>query len=122
MDCHAPDPVAWSAGTARVTDPTTIITNFFYDGGRLGNVRVYFGIRGDYRGGFAFGPQLAGMPKSAATFSATLPAGKSLAELDGVSRCTSRGVTVSTLWTSSFAADAPARGGRVRARDRIHQV
>jgi hypothetical protein len=73
-------------GTATVTDPTTItFTNFFYDGGGLANVRVYSGVRGDYRGGFAFGPQLAGMPKSGATFTATLPAGKTLADLDGVS-------------------------------------
>lgn len=73
-------------GTATVTDATTItFTGFDYDGGGLSNVRVYSGLRGDYRGGFAFGPQLAGQPKSSATFTATLPAGKTLADLDGVS-------------------------------------
>jgi hypothetical protein len=73
-------------GRATITDPSTItFTDFFYDGGGLSNVRIYSGLRGDYRGGFAFGPQLAGQPKSGATLTATLPPGKTLTDLDGVS-------------------------------------
>lgn len=73
-------------GRVTITSATSFtVTSFSYDGGGLSDVRFYGGRQDRYGEGFAFGPQLAGMPTSGAMLTADLPAGKTLADLDGVS-------------------------------------
>lgn len=70
------------------------MTNFSYDGGGLSDVRFYGGRQDKYASGFAFGPQLAGKPATGATLNVELPAGRTLADLDGVSVwCVAAGVS-----------------------------
>lgn len=73
-------------GTARVVDDCTIvIENFFFDGAGV-DVRVYGATGGNYRGGFGMGPDLlrAG-GYNGETLTASLPAGKTLDNIDGIS-------------------------------------
>ena len=92
----APPQVGWVAdlntrqhgvtGRVTVTSASTFsVTNFRYDGGGLSDVRFYAGQQDRYAAGFAFGPQLAGAPATGTTLTLQLPAGRTLADLDGVS-------------------------------------
>ncbi len=84
------------SGTATIIDNCTIeITNFTYDGG---GPKVYFygGIDHDYAASSAFlmGPQLQGTVYENDTLTITLPNGKTLDDLTGIS-----------VWCSDFNAD-----------------
>ena len=92
----APPQIGWVAdlvsrqhgvgGRVTVASATSFtVTNFSYDGGGLSDVRFYGGRQDRYASGFAFGPQLAGKPVTGATLTVELPAGRTLADLDGVS-------------------------------------
>ena len=73
-------------GRVTVTSATSFsVTNFNYDGGGLSDVRFSGGQQDRYAGGFAFGPQLAGSPAAGSMLTLQLPAGRTLADLDGVS-------------------------------------
>ena len=73
-------------GRVTVMSATTFsVTNFSYDGGGLSDVRFYAGQQDRYAMGFGFGPQLAGVPAAGTTLTLQLPAGRTLADLDGVS-------------------------------------
>ena len=74
------------SGTATVVDDCTIqITSFDYDGGGI-DVRVYGGLDGNYDDGFAMSGDLirAGGYQNA-TITATVPDGRTLDDLDGIS-------------------------------------
>lgn len=72
-------------GTARIVDDCTIrFENFSYDGGGI-DVRVYAGVAGNYKGGYAISPNILGNPYANGTLEVQLPIGKTLDDLDGVS-------------------------------------
>lgn len=72
-------------GTATIVDERTIeLTDFSYDGGGI-DVRIYGGLGGNYRDGFAIGMNLLGTPYTDGTLRVELPAGVTLDDLDGVS-------------------------------------
>ena len=73
-------------GKARIVDDCTIeITDFAFDGGGI-DVRVYGGKGGDYARGFAMGNDLRKPGGySGATVRVSLPVGRALDDLDGVS-------------------------------------
>lgn len=73
-------------GTAEIVDNCTVrITNFTFDGSGL-DVRIYGASGGNYADGFVMSGDLKrDTPYDAETITATLPAGHSLDELDGVS-------------------------------------
>ncbi len=74
-------------GTATIVDDCTItIEGFNYDGGGI-DVQVYAGLNGDFRNGFSISEDLyrPGEPYVNETLTLTLPAGKSLDDLDGLS-------------------------------------
>ncbi len=74
------------SGSATIVDDCTIaLSHFNFDGSGI-DVRLYSGIGGHYEGGFSMGDDLHG--KGAYTDAAlnfTLPAGKTMNDLDGVS-------------------------------------
>jgi mono/diheme cytochrome c family protein len=73
------------SGTARIVDDCTIrFESFSYDGGGI-DVRVYAGLGGNYRDGFAISPNILGQPYTNGTLDVQLPIGKTLDDLDGVS-------------------------------------
>jgi hypothetical protein len=81
-------------GTATVIDDCTIeIKNFNYDGGGLPDVFVYGGKGGNYKAGFAIGPNLFGTRRTNETIQVSLQAG-ALDALDGISIwCVGAGVS-----------------------------
>jgi Electron transfer DM13 len=81
-------------GTATVIDDCTIeIKNFSYDGGGLPDVFVYGGKGGDYKTGFAIGPNLFGTRRTNETIQVPVQAG-ALDALDGISIwCVGAGVS-----------------------------
>ncbi len=75
-----------TTGTATIVDDCTIvIEDFGYDGTGI-DVRIYGGLGGDYNAGFAISDDIirAG-GYSGDTLTLTLPAGKTLNDLDGIS-------------------------------------
>ena len=73
-------------GKVTVTSATTLhVTGFFYDNTALGDVRFYGGNNSANFKGFAFGPQLAGRVWANDSLDLTLPAGQTVADLDGIS-------------------------------------
>ena len=75
------------AGTARIVDDCTIvIEDFHFDGGGI-NVQVYAGLGGDYEPpvGFSVSDNLLGQRFEGGTLTLTLPEGRTLDDLDGVS-------------------------------------
>jgi Electron transfer DM13 len=73
------------SGQAKIIDTCTIeITNFNYDGLGLSKVFVYGGLAGNYRTGFAIGPNLKGTVYTGQTLRVTLNAGD-IDKLDGIS-------------------------------------
>ncbi len=93
--CAATNPrVGWVAtlaqheagvsGTATLIDDCTIkLEHFSYDGSGIA-VYLYAGKGGDYSNGFALSGNLLGQTFSDATVTLTLPAGKSLDDVDGI--------------------------------------
>ena len=81
-------------GRITVVDATTLsVSGFDYDGGGLSDVRFYGAKGGHYAQGFALGPQLAIGAQSNRAFTFQLPAGRTLADLDGLAVwCVSAGV------------------------------
>jgi hypothetical protein len=83
------------AGTATIIDNCTVeITHFTYDGTGI-DVRVYGGVGGDYGAGFAMTDDLlktGGYDDE--TLVATVPDGRTLDDLDGIS-----------VWCVDFAID-----------------
>ena len=73
-------------GTARIADDCTIVVEGFSFDGRGIDVRVYGGLGGDYDAGFAIsGDLVRSTPYAAETLTLTLPPGRTLDELDGIS-------------------------------------
>ena len=73
-------------GRATVTSATTLrVTGFSYDNTALSDVRFLGGKGNAYYKGFAFGPQLAGRVWANDSLDLTLPAGQTIADLDGLS-------------------------------------
>jgi hypothetical protein len=66
-----------------VDDCTLQLTNFSYDGSGI-DVRVYGSMSSSFSPGFIIGPDLVGQAFTNATLSVTLPAGKTLDDLDWV--------------------------------------
>lgn len=74
------------SGTVRVVDDCTIVIEDFHYDGRGIDVRIYAGLGGDYDAGFAISRDLLrATPYAGETLVLTLPAGRTLDDLDGVS-------------------------------------
>ena len=73
-------------GKVTVTSATTLrVTGFSYDNTALSDVRFLGGKSNAYFKGFGFGPQLAGRVWANDSLDLTLPAGQTIADLDGLS-------------------------------------
>lgn len=89
MDFHR------TTGTVRIVDDCTLVVeDFGYDGTGI-DVRFYGGIGGNYRSGFAISDDLLlSGGYDGATLTLTLPSGRTLDEMDGVSLwCVAAGVS-----------------------------
>ena len=76
-----------------VDDCTIALDHFDYDGSGLA-VYVYAGKSGDYGDGFALSDDIVGMTFDDATMMLSLPAGKTLQDVDGISVwCAEAGVS-----------------------------
>jgi hypothetical protein len=68
-----------------VDDCTIEVRGFYYDASGI-DVRVYGGIGGNYRGGFAISEDLVSRtPFAGVTLRLTIPDGRDLDDLDGIS-------------------------------------
>lgn len=73
-------------GTARIVDDCTVVIEMFGFDGQGVDVRVYGAAGGDYESGFSMSEDLRREGGyTDATITATLPAGRTLGELDGIS-------------------------------------
>jgi cytochrome c len=84
-----------TTGTATIVDDCTIVVeDFGYDGTGI-DVRFYGGLGGDYDSGFAISDDLLRVGGySGETLTLTLPAGRTLDEMDGISLwCVAAGVS-----------------------------
>ncbi len=73
------------SGRVTLVDSCTLeITNFNYDGLGLSRVEVYGGLAGNYRNGFAIGPNLRGTAFTGQTLRVSLQPGD-IDKLDGIS-------------------------------------
>ena len=74
------------SGQAVIIDDCTIeINNFNYIGGGLPDVRIYGGINGNYSDGFSIGGNIYGIVYNDASLTLTLPSGKTLDDMNGIS-------------------------------------
>lgn len=82
------------SGTATMVNDCTIkLQHFNYDGSGIA-VYVYAGKGGDYKDGFAISDNIVGKSFTDATLTFTLPAGKTLSDVDGISVwCADAGVS-----------------------------
>ncbi|MBT5928030.1 MAG: DM13 domain-containing protein [Verrucomicrobia bacterium] len=74
-----------TSGTATIVDDRTVeVTNFNYDGQGV-DVRFYGGTDGAYASGFAISDNIFGTAYANATLTLTLPDGKTLDDMNGIS-------------------------------------